>query len=56
MGSCDHGVGSFLCRVEEGETVIRTMVDYWVVARKSGHRRFMVLLNQRSSNFSEIHG
>ncbi|KAL5473104.1 hypothetical protein EMCRGX_G027549 [Ephydatia muelleri] len=40
--------------VEEGETVIRTMVDYWLVARKSGHRRFMVLLNQRSSNFSEI--
>jgi len=43
-------------RIEEGETIMRTLSDYWVVCRKSGHRRFFVVLNQKSANFAEITG
>ena len=35
---------------------MRTLSDYWVVCRKSGHRRFFVVLNQKSANFAEING
>ena len=42
--------------IDEGETVARTYSDYWVVCRKSGHRRFFVLLNQKNANFAEING
>ncbi|XP_064406306.1 vacuolar fusion protein CCZ1 homolog isoform X2 [Halichondria panicea] len=40
--------------IEEGETIMRTLGDSWVVTRKSGHRRFFVVLNQKSANFAEI--
>lgn len=40
--------------IDEGETVARTFSDYWVVCRKSGHRRFFVLLNQKNANFAEV--
>ncbi len=42
--------------IEEGETIARTFADYWVVCRKSGHRSFFVVLNQKSANFAEING
>ncbi len=42
--------------IEEGETIMRTLGDSWVVTRKSGHRRFFVVLNQKSANFAEING
>ena len=35
---------------------MRTMSDFWVVCRKSGHRRFFVILNQKNANFAEING
>ena len=35
---------------------MRTLGDSWVVCRKSGHRRFFVVLNQKSANFAEING
>lgn len=44
------------CRLNEGETVIRTLADYWVVARKNGHRRFFVLFTQKDVNFAEVNG
>ncbi len=47
---------SYVHRVEEGETIMRTMTDYWVVCRKSGHRRFFVVLQQKSANFAEVNG
>lgn len=47
---------SVCLRIEEGETIMRTLSDYWVVCRKSGHRRFFVVLNQKSANFAEITG
>ena len=42
--------------IEEGETIARTFADYWVVCRKSGHRSFFVILNQKNANFAEING
>ena len=42
--------------LDEGETIMRTLTDYWVVCRKSGHRRFFVVLTQKNSNFAEING
>lgn len=42
--------------IDEGETIARTFSDYWVVCRKSGHRRFFILLNQKNANFAEING
>ena len=44
------------CSIDEGETIMRTMSDCWVVCRKSGHRRFFVVLQQKSVNFAEING
>ena len=43
-------------RLNEGETVIRTIADYWIVARKNGHRRFFVLFTQKDVNFAEVNG
>ena len=42
--------------IDEGETIARTFSDYWVVCRKSGHRRFFVVLNQKNANFAEVNG
>lgn len=42
--------------IDEGETIMRTLGDSWVVIRKSGHRRFFVVLNQKSANFADING
>ena len=36
--------------------VIRTMAEYWLVARKCGHRRFFVLITQKNTNFQEVNG
>lgn len=41
-------------RLDEGETIMRTLADFWVVCRKSGHRRFFIILTQKSANFAEI--
>ncbi|CAI8013593.1 Vacuolar fusion protein CCZ1 homolog [Geodia barretti] len=40
--------------LDEGETIMRTLSDFWVVCRKSGHRRFFVILTQKNANFAEI--
>ncbi len=42
--------------IEEGETIMRTLGDLWVVTRKSGHRRFFVVLNPKNANFADING
>ena len=42
--------------IEEGETVVRTVADYWVVCRKTAHRRFFVVVTQKSANFAEVTG
>ena len=36
--------------------MIRTIADYWIVARKNGHRRFFVLFTQKDVNFAEVNG
>lgn len=43
-------------RLDEGETVIKTVADYWIVARKNGHRRFFVVFTQKDVNFAEVNG
>eukprot|EP00117_Sycon_ciliatum_P024142 scpid48332/ scgid20331/ Vacuolar fusion protein CCZ1 homolog len=39
---------------EDGETVIKTMTDCWVVGRRSDQREFFVVLNQKNANLIEI--
>ena len=42
--------------VDEGETVIKTASDYWVVGKKSDQREFYVVLNNKMANLAEING
>ena len=54
-----QGVKEIVCvcvRLDEGETIMRTLSDFWIVCRKSGHRRFFVILTQKNANFAEING
>ena len=44
------------CSLDEGETIMRTVSDFWVVCCKSGHRRFFVIINQKNANFADING
>ncbi|XP_005097300.1 vacuolar fusion protein CCZ1 homolog [Aplysia californica] len=39
---------------EDGETMVKTTSDYWVVGKKSEQREFYVVINQRSANLIEI--
>ena len=42
--------------VEEGETVVKTNSEYWVVGKKSDQREFYVVLNNKMANLAEING
>ncbi len=42
--------------VEDGETIIKTCSDCWVVGKKSDQREFYVVLNQKNANLIEING
>ncbi|XP_064603975.1 vacuolar fusion protein CCZ1 homolog [Liolophura sinensis] len=39
---------------ENGETVMKTLTDCWVVGKKSDQREFYVVLNQKNANLIEI--
>lgn len=39
---------------EDGETIVKTTTDFWVVGKKSDQREFYVVINQRSANLIEI--
>ncbi|XP_064640099.1 vacuolar fusion protein CCZ1 homolog [Lineus longissimus] len=39
---------------EDGETIIKTCSDCWVVGKKSDQREFYVVINQRNANLIEI--
>ena len=39
---------------EDGETMVKTNTDFWVVGKKSEQREFYVVINQRSANLIEI--
>ena len=41
---------------EDGETIVKTTSDYWVVGKKSDQREFYVVINQRSANLIDING
>ena len=60
MPECKHiGLTFFFFRVtcvDEGETVIKTASDYWVVGKKSDQREFYVVLNNKMANLAEING
>lgn len=48
-----------LCRttsVEEGETIIKTSSDHWIVGKKSDQREFYVILNQKNATLTQING
>ena len=42
--------------MEDGETIIKTCTDCWVVGKKSDQREFYVVLNQKNANLIEING
>ena len=42
--------------VEDGETIVKTCTDSWVVAKKSDQREVYVIINQRNANLIEING
>ena len=41
---------------EDGETIVKTSTDCWVVGKKSDQREFYVVLNQKNANLIEING
>ena len=46
-----------LCRSEEdGETIMKTAGDYWVVAKRSDQREFYIILHNKSANLIEVNG
>lgn len=50
-------MGFDCCRNDEdGETVMKTLTDCWVVGKKSDQREFYVVLNQKNANLIEING
>ncbi|KAK0178558.1 hypothetical protein PV327_007436 [Microctonus hyperodae] len=40
---------------EEGEIVIKTMSEYWIVEKLSNLREFFVIIQQKNANIIEIH-
>ncbi|KAK3090405.1 hypothetical protein FSP39_011589 [Pinctada imbricata] len=41
---------------EDGETIVKTFSDNWVVGKKSDQREFYVVINQKNANLIEING
>jgi hypothetical protein len=39
-----------------GETILKTMSDYWVVGKLSNLREFYVVIHQKNANLIEING
>ncbi|XP_059170068.1 vacuolar fusion protein CCZ1 homolog isoform X2 [Physella acuta] len=39
---------------DDGETIVKTSSDYWVVGKKSDQREFYVVINQRNANLLDI--
>ena len=42
--------------MDDGETIVKTVSDTWVVGKKSDQREFYVVLNQKNANLIEING
>nr|KAG5710416.1 hypothetical protein BaRGS_022234 [Batillaria attramentaria] len=40
----------------DGETIVKTTSDFWVVGKKSDSREFYVVINQKNANLIEING
>lgn len=40
----------------DGETIVKTTSDFWVVGKKSDQREFYVVINQKNANLIEING
>ncbi|KAL8616518.1 vacuolar fusion protein ccz1 [Nucella lapillus] len=38
----------------DGETIVKTTSDFWVVGKKSDSREFYVVINQKNANLIEI--
>ena len=43
-----------ITNVEDGETIVKTINDSWVVGKKSDQREFYVVLTQKNANLIEI--
>ena len=41
---------------EDGETIVKTASDNWVVGKRSDQREFYVVINQKNANLIEING
>lgn len=40
--------------IHDGETIVKTTSDFWVVGKKSDSREFYVIINQKNANLIEI--
>ena len=41
---------------QDGETIVRTVSDCWVVGKKSDQREVFIVINQKNSNLIEVNG
>ena len=41
---------------EDGETMMKTTNDFWVIGKRSDQREFYVILHQKNANLIEISG
>ena len=41
---------------EDGETIVKTASENWVVGKRSDQREFYVVINQKNANLVEING
>ena len=51
-----HAIYFSVTCVEDGETLVKTCNDCWLVAKKSDQREFYVVLNNKNANLIEING
>ena len=56
QASCDKVFSDRVTAVEDGETIVKTCSDCWVVGKKSDQREFYVIINQKNANLIEING
>nr|XP_022313325.1 vacuolar fusion protein CCZ1 homolog isoform X2 [Crassostrea virginica] len=47
-------ISTDMSSAEDGEIIVKTSTDNWVVGKKSDHREFFVVINQKNANLIEI--
>ena len=53
---CLHCFVPISCHIQDGEMIIKTWNDCWVVCKKADQREVYIILNQKNANLIEING